>query len=264
MTGRRSLLLAVASLLTASAALAIAILLFGNFGETEGRILATTALLAAHGLLALPGAILLDQRRLRPLAAFVLALAASAATVNVASVWTEDPPAAVGKTSATLLAFLVASTQTAALTARRRGRPRALFFASTADAFVVATTLAVVVWAEIDSESVARVLGALVVLDVLLVALQPILSRARRGISVTRLAVTKDAAAETVEAIRVIERQGRRVVRVEIATEEAVAREEPQGALVPARSAASEDDQARDREVRDDREQILDHGRKRP
>jgi hypothetical protein len=50
-TGKRLVLLAVAGLLTAAAALAIGILLFGDFGSTEGRILATTALLAGYGLL---------------------------------------------------------------------------------------------------------------------------------------------------------------------------------------------------------------------
>jgi hypothetical protein len=66
-TGKRFVLLAVADLLTAAAALAIGILLFGDFGSTEGRILATTALLAGYGLFALPAAVLRDQRRLAAL-----------------------------------------------------------------------------------------------------------------------------------------------------------------------------------------------------
>ena len=44
-SGKRIMLLAVAGLLSASALLAIGILLVGHFGKTEGRILATTALL---------------------------------------------------------------------------------------------------------------------------------------------------------------------------------------------------------------------------
>lgn len=233
MTGRRALLLAVAALLTASAALAIAILLFGDFGQTEGKILATTALLAAYGLLALPGPILIDQRRLRPLAVVLLALAAVAAAVSIAAVWLEDAPEALGKTVATVLAFLIAATQTAALAARLRRREpalvRALFAASTAVALTGATSVAVVIWAELDSELYARAVAALVVLDLLLVALQPILGRARPVTEPTRLRlglttgadldVTADApdvAAAVAQAIAAAERNGRRVTRVEI------------------------------------------------
>ena len=63
-SGKQGLLLSVAVLLSVSAALAVGILLFGEFGETEGRVLATTGLLAGYGLLALPAAMLLDRRRL--------------------------------------------------------------------------------------------------------------------------------------------------------------------------------------------------------
>lgn len=101
-SGRRVLLVAIPVPLTATALLAIGILLFGGFGETEGRILTTTALLAGYGLLALPAGFLLDQGRIAALAADVLALAVTGFAVAVAAVWTGDPPAEVGKTLATI------------------------------------------------------------------------------------------------------------------------------------------------------------------
>ena len=52
-SGKRLVLGVVAALLSGAAALAIGILLFGDFGTTEGRILASTALLAGYGLLIL-------------------------------------------------------------------------------------------------------------------------------------------------------------------------------------------------------------------
>jgi len=55
-TGRRLVLLVAAALLCAAAALAIGILLFGEFGATEGRILGTIAILAGYGLAGLPAA----------------------------------------------------------------------------------------------------------------------------------------------------------------------------------------------------------------
>ena len=91
--GRRSLLLAVAGLMCVAAALAIGILLLGDFGGTEGRILGTTLLLAVHGALAVPAAILWDQRRLGALAAACAGLAALADASCAAGVaGCEDAP----------------------------------------------------------------------------------------------------------------------------------------------------------------------------
>ena len=181
-TGKRVLLLAVAALASAAAALAIGILLFGDFGETEGRILATTALLAGYALLALPAALLQDRRHLPALAAAVGALAAAAAVLSVATIWSHEPSEALGKTIGTVNGWLVAAVQVAALALRRREHDprsvRLLFAASSVLVVVLAALLTAILWAEMDSEGYARIFGALIVLDALLVALQPILARA--------------------------------------------------------------------------------------
>jgi hypothetical protein len=83
-SGKRFLLLAVAGLLSASALLAIGILLVGHFGETEGRILTMTALLAGYGLVALPSTMLLDQGRSTHLAFGGLVLAVVGASLALA------------------------------------------------------------------------------------------------------------------------------------------------------------------------------------
>lgn len=232
-SGKQLLLLAVAGLLSASAALAIAILLFGDFGETEGQILATTALLAGYGLLALPAAMLVDQRKLAGLAVAVLLLAAAGAVLAVAAIWTDEPSDAHGKGIGTISSFLVASSQVSALALRRSERDpglvRGLFAASSVLAAVVAVMIAVLLWAEIDSERYGRVLAALVVLDVLAVALQPTLARARpRGRPIAlRLMLepdetvdvevaAPDVASAAARAIRDAERNGRRVLKLEV------------------------------------------------
>jgi hypothetical protein len=231
-TGKRVVLLVVAALVSAAAALAIGILLFGDFGATEGRILATTALLAGYGMLALPAAILQDQRRMPALATAVVALAVGAAALSVAAVWQNEPHDTLGKAIGTATGWLVAAAQVSALAARQGEqdpRPvRRLFAGSSALAAVVAAMFTALLWAEINRESYFRVLAALVVLDVLLVALQPILARARPTGTVHRLRVLVDPA-ETVEltvegpdvaaaaskAIRTLERDGRRVLLLE-------------------------------------------------
>lgn len=207
MSGRRILLSAVIAVLTLTALLAIAILLFGSFGETEGRILGTTLLLAVFGLLALPSVILLDQRRLPGLAVPGVVLAAAGFGLATAGMWIVDPPTAVGKLTVTVVAFTLAAAQTAALAARRReAEPRSLrllFAGSTALAFLLAAVGSAAVWAEVDSQLFARIYGAGIVLDVLLVALQPVLALLRRPQRAYVLRLRLDEAGElavTVEA----------------------------------------------------------------
>jgi hypothetical protein len=230
------LLLAVAGLLSVSGAIAVGILLFGEFGETEGRVLATTGLLAAYGLLALPAAMLVDRRRLPVLAVLVLTLAVAGALLAVSAVWRSSPSDAHGNAVGTVTAFLVASAQVSALVLRHpngdRTLVRWLFALSCLFAAVAAAMFTVVVWAEIDSERYARVLAAVVVLDILAVALQPTLARARpHAITIPlRLllesgearevrVLAPDLAAAAADAIRQSEREGHRVVRLEVGRE---------------------------------------------
>lgn len=233
---RRILLLGVAVLLTASALLAVAILLIGRFGSVEGRILGTTALLGAFGILALPAAMLLDQERAHALAGALLALCLVAAGLAVTIVWWEDPGALLGKSTATACALAVAVAQTAALVARRGPfEPplvRRLFLASTA---LVTTTVALVcwvIWTESGDGLTGRFLGALLVLDLLAAALQPILARARAAGVRVRMRITlappagaaaeevsadgRDVAAAIAAGIRRAERDGARVVTIEV------------------------------------------------
>ncbi len=234
-SGRRILLLAVAGLLSASALLAIGILLAGHFGETESRILATTALLAGYGLVGLPSTILLDQGRARRLAYGGLALAAGGAALALAVVWSNGSDR-LGKTLATVTVLALAAAQVAGLTARRRTDDptsvRRLFAASCALAAVVAAMVATALWGEIEGDGYFRILAALVVLDLLVVALQPILARARPAVGLHRLRVTvadgetleldvegRDLAAAAAKAIRAQEQGGRRVLRLEVRSE---------------------------------------------
>jgi len=233
LTGKRVVLLAVAGLLTAAAALAIGILLFGDFGSTEGRILATTALLAGYGLLTLPAAILRDQRRARALIAVVFALAVVAASLATVAVWSREPPDSLGKAVGTATGWLVAAVLPTALMLRRGEHDprvvRVLFTASSALVVVLALMFTVLLWAELDSERFGRIFGALVVLEVLLVALQPILARARPDARVHRLRLrvatgatidltieAPDLSAAASKAIRAVEREGHHVVGLDV------------------------------------------------
>lgn len=227
-SGKRILSFAVVGSLCATAALAIAILLFSEFHRTQGRILGTTALIALAGLLALPAGILFDQGKAVRLARVVVILSVTGCALALAETWTNNPPDALGKAMATVFVFALASTQTAALTARRSERDphsvRRLFVVSLALAVIIASMVAIAVWAEVGLELYFRVLGALVVADALAVVLQPILARTSRAPEVHRLRLLVDPggarvveveatsfAAAVAKAIGTAERNGARV-----------------------------------------------------
>lgn len=233
MTGRRGLLLAVAGLLVASAVLAVAILLFGDFGETEGRILGTTALLAGFGVLALPATVLLDRGRLRLFAVALAAAAVAGAGLGVSAIWVDRPSDELAQAASTAAVVLVAGAQAATLALRRRPSDppavRVLFGISCLLAATVATMITVLIWDGDPGLGFARALGALAVCDVLTVALQPLLARARAAAITVRLRLTlepggvseveargSDLGGAVAGAIRAAEGARARVVRVEI------------------------------------------------
>jgi hypothetical protein len=227
-SGRRILLLGVVGALCATAALAIAILLFSEFHETQGRILGTTALVALAGLLALPAAVLADQGRSPRLARAQAVLTGVSCSLVLAGIWTNDAPDELGKAMLTALVFALASTQAAALQARRGPRDsravRGLFTASLVLALVVAALVSVAAWAEVSGETYFRVLGALVVADALAVALQPVLARAGRPRSTYRVQLVSAA-----DGVRVVEVEA---VSFAAAAAKAIAEAERDGALV--------------------------------
>jgi hypothetical protein len=217
--------------LSATALLAIGILLFGDFGQTEGRILGTTMMLAAYALVALPAGFLLDQSRHRPLAVAILGLAATGLALGVVSTWTSGDSAALGKMVLTVTVFAVAASQTGGLAARRRESDplsvRMLFAVSCGLALVLATMATVAAWVELESTVYFRIFAALAVLDLLLVILQPVLALARPRGEVYHLRVglelggeletdveAADFAAAASRVIRETERSGQRVRRI--------------------------------------------------
>lgn len=231
---KRTMLLGVAGLLSAAALFAVAVLLFGHFGETEGKILGTTAVLAAYGVLALPATILLEQGRGRKLALALAACAALTGALVITSIWWEDGiPNALGRLTINLTILTLAGAQTAALVARARdsdpGSVRRLFRVSLALAAVIVGLVTIMVWARIESAPFGRLLGSFVILDLLTVALQPIFARARPVTPSFRLLVTlaggelvpltieaPDLAAATAKAIRSLQHEGHAIALIQV------------------------------------------------
>lgn len=237
-SGKRLVLAAVVASLCLTAAIAIAILLVGSFGETEGRILGSTLSVGIYGLLTVPAAVLVDQGRFRPLALADAALAAAGLALLLGLIWAAgDPPIALVKLAFSCGACALAAAQIAALAARRAPEDsplvRRAFVGSTAVVLGLAAMVVVAVWVDLDRETTLpllyyRALGAVGVVDVLLVALQPILAKMHAGEGATTrlsllvepggpLEITEpgdDFPRAVARAIRRVERDGGRVVRI--------------------------------------------------
>jgi hypothetical protein len=186
---KRLFFVALIASLSATAGLAIIVLLFAELDETTGRILGTTALLSLFSLLGLPAGVLLDQGRFVWLAWTVIVLAGVAFALAMVLVWgpSDDDGEAVWKALAVVAAFAGASSQAAATTSRLRpAEPlavRVLYAVALGLGVLFALLVTTAALAEVDDENFYRGLGALAVADLLFVVLQPI---ARRAAGVAR------------------------------------------------------------------------------
>jgi hypothetical protein len=215
--GKRILLVAALASLSATAAIAIVVLLFGDFGETEWRILGTTLAISLYSLLSLPGAILLERRVAEPLGWATIALAGAGFVLALVAIWGADDSETAWKLVGTTTAFAAAATQVSALTSRRRDDDtltlRGVYLAAVSLAALLALLAGFAIWKEIDSEGFYRMLGALAVLDVFLIILQPLLRRLRGPGAATARVVLEGTPEQIDEALRRVEGSGVRVRR---------------------------------------------------
>jgi hypothetical protein len=205
-TARRPLLVAAVGALSITALIAIVALLAGDFGDTQLRILGTTAGFGLGSLLAARGTALLEQGRYVALGRAVPALAALAFLFELWLLWLgEDSPIA-GKTFLCTLVLSIALAQIAGMVGSTRPPDppsigRLIPVAGAAALVATAMTWAAAI-GEIDSAGYYRILGAVVVLDAFLVALQPV---------VRRLGTRAPAAGKTAAHFTLLLQDGRRV-----------------------------------------------------
>jgi hypothetical protein len=178
---RRVLLVATIAALSLTALIAIVALLAAEFGETELRILATTAGFGFTSLLAMRGTVLLDQRRHQTLARTVIGLSALAFIVELWAVWIDSNSSAPWKSYVCVVAVATALAQIAGMIARRRATDppsiATIVWASGTCAVVLALMAIAAAIAEIDSAGYYQLFGVVAVLDVLGIALQPVVRR---------------------------------------------------------------------------------------
>lgn len=230
MSRKRMLLLAAVVLLCAAALYALVILVVGRFGSTELRVVGTMAVLAGFSLLSLPSISLAEQGRALRLASFNAVVVCLGAVAAITVIWT--PGRDTGRAALTAAVLAGAVTQSAGLLAHRRSDDivvARLYAASVAVSAALAAAAVAQVWGDFDSQAMARLLGSLLVLDVLVVGLQPLLARLRPVEHRFHLRLTVDAdvslpveiaapdlATAAAKAIRDAEHRGERVRRVDV------------------------------------------------
>jgi hypothetical protein len=223
-SGRRVLLVVLVVSLVATGLLAIGILLFAEFDDTSGRILATTGLIGLFSLLCLPAAALLDRGRAQRLAYVTIGTAGVGLVLTLALLWgdvSSDPPSKAALTIGLLAGALA---QASATTARRRETDSSAVHWLYVGAIVAAAAFAAMgagaAWGDVDGETYYRFLGALAVADLLLVLLQPVARRiaAAPARAASRLVFTLDEepTEEAVEAaVDALEASGVSVMKVD-------------------------------------------------
>ena len=227
MNRRQALVRTIVGGLCVTAFVGIVELLGGNLSGPGWRILATTSTISVFGPLAVPVGMLLERGRATLLARATGAVTLAAFLVTLAVIWSPWHDG-VGKTWGVLLTLAAAGAQACAVEARRRDNDpdgvAALATGSMVTGALLAALGVIAILAEVGDSGYFRFLGAVAVLDVLLIAVAAVLRRGAGPIGQThRLRVdgrlvevaARDFAGAAAAAIREAEKAGTPVKRVE-------------------------------------------------
>jgi hypothetical protein len=228
MQTRRLLVWTTLFALSVTAVVAIAVLLTRSFGDTTWRILGTTTAIAVGALLAVPVGALLERSERRLLARTSGVLTGVTFVLTVVGIWHTSHDAAYAKTWAVIGTLALAAAQACAVESRRRDSDtrstRLLVTGSSITGSALAGLGSLAIVDEIDSGGFYRVLGAVAILDLLLVVAVAVVRRGAGPIDQRhRLRLDgrliespgRDFAAAAANAIREAERAGQTVRRVE-------------------------------------------------
>lgn len=179
---RRWLVRGLVVAVVVNAALGIAALVAGEFGDTQRRVLFTSLAVSGAGVLVLACIPALERRRLRPLPAAGIAAAVGAGALAIVLSWLDEPPETLGRAFGTLVVAAVAIAYGSLVgLARLPGRYAWVVRAGTGLALVLAGLVTTTIWGAGDSPGMGRVIGVVAVLLAACTVLVPVLQRASRG-----------------------------------------------------------------------------------
>jgi preprotein translocase subunit SecG len=224
---RKLLLRIVVAGLCVTAGIAIVVLLSGSFDDTSWRILGTTSAVSFFGLLAVPAGVLLERGRAQWLGRVSAILTGVSFALTLPLVWT-DWSTSLGKAWGVLTTLALAAAQACAVESRRRDTDSVAVARLANGSMLTGSVLAAMgvaaILNEIDNGGFYRALGALGVLDVLLVVVSAVLRRGSGPIGQTHRVrldgrvveiAARDFAGAVATAIRQAERDGATVKRIE-------------------------------------------------
>ena len=183
-TGTRIALTTMLFSLVISAGIGIIIVLKGDFGDTEGKLLGTTLSLAIFTVLAIPSTVQLGRGKFVLLARFGMGTSVIAFSLIVAAIWSDGTfeSALLTKFMMTFGVIAFASNHTALLLLVSRSTT--LIWITLISTIIVlaiiAAMLTISVWVENMPNELARSLTALAILDVLGSLGVPMLSKLKR------------------------------------------------------------------------------------
>ena len=183
-TGTRIALTTMLASLVISAAIGIIIVLKGDFGDTEGRLLGTTLSLAVFTVLAIPSTVQLGRGKFPILSRFGIGTSVVAFFLIVAAIWSDGTFESVllTKFMVTFGVTAFASNHTALLLLVSRATTliRITLIPTIIVLVIIAVMLTISVWVENMPNELARSVTALAILDVLGSLAVPMLSKLKR------------------------------------------------------------------------------------
>jgi hypothetical protein len=180
----RVALIALLAALAMNALIGIIIVLKGDFGDTEGKLLGTTFALALFTVLAIPSTVQLGRGRFCALAGFGISVSVISFILAVSAIWSDGAfeDALLTKLMVTFGVMAFASNH-AALLLLASAAPKVIkvtLIATITILVVIAAALITSVWAEDMPKELARPLTAFAILDVLGSMAVPMLSKLNR------------------------------------------------------------------------------------
>lgn len=180
-TATRWALISLLSSLVVSALIGIVIILKGDFGDTEGKLLGTTITLGLFTVLAIPGTIQLGRGRYYALAVTAIIASILAFFLMVSAIWSDGPFESefLNKVMVTFAVIAFASNHVALLLLATSTAQtiRLISIATFTLIGVISSTLIISMWTEEMPEALGRLLAVFAILDVLGSLAVPMLSK---------------------------------------------------------------------------------------
>lgn len=179
---RRPLLYVILGAIAVTAVLGLYAVLVPDFGDTQGKVLGTSASISVASILVLACVPAWERGRVPPLPAVGAGLTIIALLLVVIGVWSERDDSHYWRLFGTVLMLALWCVLTSLLVlARLPARQRWTFFAAAGFTLALALVGIGAMWADTTSSGTGKLAGALAVLSASFLLVVPVLSRAGRG-----------------------------------------------------------------------------------